>query len=146
MSKARLFLSLTATAGLLILPGGVGLWGFPLRTTARAAAVGSQSAEKETHPLVSTAIQPITKAAIAYPPAAKKAGIQGKVRLRVTINKDDSVMDIWVLSGPPQLVKASLEAVAQWRYSPSKEIRVTIVTITFTLRQGGTAPLPRPPA
>ena len=42
-------------------------------------------------------------------------------------------MDIEVLSGHPQLVKAALDAVQQWRYSPSKEVRVTIVTISFLL-------------
>lgn len=146
MSKARHFLSLTAIAGLLILAGGVGLWGVPLPAPAQAAAAGRQPAEKEIPPLVFTAIQPITKVAVVYPPAAKKAGIEGKVRLRVTINKDGSVMDIQVLSGPTRLVKASLEAVAQWRYSQSKEVRVTTVTITFALRRSGAAPLPRPPA
>jgi TonB family protein len=78
---------------------------------------------------------------VVYPPAAKKAGIQGNVRLRVTINKDGSVGDIEVLSGDPQLVKAALEAVPQWRYARSKEVRVTVVTIYFTLgRQGGAPP------
>jgi TonB family protein len=84
--------------------------------------------------------------AVIYPPAAKKAGIQGNVRLRVTIDKDGSVMDIRVLSGHPQLVKASLEAVSQWRYAPSNEDRVTIVTINFTLGKGGAAPSAHPAA
>ena len=41
------------------------------------------------------------------------------------------------LSGDPQLVRAALEAVPQWRYAPSKYVRVTIVTINFSLKEGG---------
>lgn len=140
MSKPRLFLSLTAIIGLLILAGGVGIWAFPLRAPAQAAAAGSQPAEREIPPLVSAAIQPVTQVRPVYPPAAKAAGIQGNVRLRITINKDGSVMDINVLSGDPQLVKAALEAVPQWRYAPSKEVRVTIVTISFLVGKKGTRP------
>ena len=144
MSKPRLFFSLIAIIGLLILAGGVGVWAFPLRAPVQAASAGSQQAEKEIPPHAFAAIQPVKQVPVVYPPAAKKAGIQGKVRLRVSINKDGSVMDIRVLSGNPQLVKASLEAVSHWRYAPSKDIRVMVVTISFTLAKGGAAaPAPR---
>jgi TonB family protein len=158
MSKARLFTSLTAIIGLLILAGGVGVWAFPLRAPAPAGAQrnvglrvtvnkdGSVSTEKEIPPFVSTAIQPVTEVKPVYPPTAKQAGIQGNVRMRVTINKDGSVMDIQALSGDPQLMKAALEAVPQWRYAPSKEVRVTIVTISFLLDRRGASPPARPAA
>ncbi|MGO8787773.1 MAG: TonB family protein [Terriglobia bacterium] len=94
MSKARLYLSLTAIVGLSTLAGVVGVWAFPLRAPAQAAA-GSQPAEKVTD---SATIQPVTRVRPVYPLEAKKAGIEGKVRLRVTINKDGTVMDIEVLS------------------------------------------------
>ena len=136
MSKPRLFLSLMAVIGLLILAGGVGVWAFPLRAPAQAVA-GSQSAGKEIPPSDDAAIQPVTRVRPVYPVEAKKAGIQGLVKLRVTINKDGSVMDIQTLSGPPQLVKAAVDAVQQWRYAPSEDVRVTIVTINFTLDKGG---------
>jgi TonB family protein len=135
MSKPRLFLSLTAIIGLLMLAGVVGVWAFPLRAPAQAAA-GSQPAEKEAPPFTPAEIQPVTRVRPVYPMEAKKAGIQGNVKLRVTINKDGSVMDIQVLSGNPQLVKAAFEAVQQWRYPPSKVVRVTIVIVDFTLKEG----------
>lgn len=131
MSKARLIGSLTAILGLLILAGVVGIWAFPLRAPAQATSSSSGQAEKEIPPLVITAIQPVEPAPIVYPPEAQEAGIEGKVRLRVTINKDGSVQDIRVLSGPPELVKASIESVSKWLYSPSDVDRVTIVTIVF---------------
>jgi len=145
MSKARLILSLTGIVGLLILAGGVGIWAFPLRAPAQAAAA-SQPAEKEIPPRVITAIQPIRQVWPVYPPEAKAAGIQGSDKLRVTINKDGRVMDIQALSGPPQLMKAAIEAVTRWRYAPSKEIRVATVTIVFALRREGAAAAGSQPA
>jgi TonB family protein len=144
MSKPRLFLSLTAIIGLLILAGGVGVWAFPLRAPTQAASASSQPVGKEVPPSACAAIQPVKQVPPVYPPAAKKAGIQGIVRMRVTINKDGSVMDIRVLSGNPQLVKASLEAVQQWRYAPGKDVRVTVATINFTLAKGGAAAQAQP--
>ena len=129
MSKARLYLSLTTIIGLLTLAGVAGVWAFPLRAPAQAAS-GSQSAEKETD---SAAIQPVTRVRPVYPVEAKKAGIQGNVRLRVTINKNGSVSNLEVRSGNPQLVKAALEAVQKWRYAPMEKVVITDVTINFTL-------------
>jgi TonB family protein len=140
MSKARLFTSLIAIIGMLILAGGVGVWAFPLQAPALAPAAGSTPAEKEYPPLIFPDVQRVKEVAPVYPPAAKQAGIQGNVRLRVTINKDGSVMDVQVLSGPPQLVKAAIDAVQQWRYTSGKEVRATIVSISFLLHRKDTRP------
>jgi TonB family protein len=144
MSKMRLVVSVSAIAALLILAGGGGAWAFPLRAPAQAAKAAGQPEQKEFPPYAFGAIEPVTQVPVVYPPEAKKAGIQGNVKLRVAINKDGGVMDINVRSGPPQLVKAALEAVSQWRYSPAKEVRVTIVTIFFALGWCAAAPLPPP--
>lgn len=138
MSKPRLFTSLTAVISLSILAGCLGVWAFPLQAPAPAAPAGGQPAVKEIPPLISTAIQPVTKVMPVYPVEAKQAGIRGNVRLHVTIGKDGRVSNVDVLGGDPQLVKASLEAVRQWRYSPSNEVRETIVTISFLYRKKGT--------
>lgn len=137
MSKSRLIVSLTAMVGLLVLAGGAGIWAFPLRSPAQAASTNTQSAEKGIPPRVITSIQPVTQTPIVYPPEAQAVGIQGTVRMRVTINKDGSVMDIQVLSGHPELVIGALQSVAKWRYSPSDVERVTIVSIVFALPPGG---------
>lgn len=131
MSKARLSVSLDTLLGLLILTGGVGVWALPLRAPAQASSSNSGQAEKEIPPLVITSIQPVERAPIVYPPEAQATGIEGRVKLRVTINKGGSVEGIHILSGHPELVKASLESVSKWRYTPSNVDRVTIVTIVF---------------
>lgn len=51
-----------------------------------------------------------------YPPMAKAMHIQGQVRLEAVIGADGRVQNLRVLHGHPFLVKASLDAVVQWRY------------------------------
>jgi TonB family protein len=73
-----------------------------------------------------------------YPELAKRAGIQGTVQLIVTIGKDGAVTDARVVSGHPMLAEAAVEAVRQWRYSPTivngrPVTVVTAVAIEFRL-------------
>ena len=74
----------------------------------------------------------------AYPPLAKQARISGTVMLSVIIGADGSVRDIQVISGHPLLIPAALEAVRQWKYSPTllngepAEVS-TQVDVNFTL-------------
>ena len=71
-----------------------------------------------------------------YPPLAKQAGIQGTVTLQLVVNGRGEVSDIQVVSGPPELVKASLDAVKEWRYEPGPLLPArTKVEIHFTLEE-----------
>ena len=55
-----------------------------------------------------------------YPASAKAAGVQGTVRLDVTISKDGIPEDIQVISSPSDdLTQSASEAVREWRYSPT---------------------------
>jgi TonB family protein len=60
----------------------------------------------------------LTKAVPVYPPAAKKAKIQGTVVLSVIVGADGIVEDIKVLSGPSELQQSAIDAVRQWTYKP----------------------------
>lgn len=53
-----------------------------------------------------------------YPNLAKRNSIQGTVVLKATIEKDGTVDDLSVVSGPPELQEAALTAVRTWRYLP----------------------------
>lgn len=55
----------------------------------------------------------------AYPEIAKRAGVQGTVRLHAVIAQDGSVQKLQVVGGHPLLIQAAVEAVRQWRYSPT---------------------------
>jgi TonB family protein len=54
----------------------------------------------------------------AYPPEARRNHIQGNVVLRVIIGRDGRVHDVKAVSGPRELIEASIGAVQQWRYRP----------------------------
>jgi len=53
-----------------------------------------------------------------YPAIAKSTRTQGTVRLSATIGKDGHILNLQVVSGPPMLQKAALDAVNQWVYKP----------------------------
>jgi len=54
-----------------------------------------------------------------YPEIARRARIQGVVRLHGVITRDGRIAQLRVISGHPLLVKAALDAVGQWVYSPT---------------------------
>jgi protein TonB len=53
-----------------------------------------------------------------YPEQARQQGIQGAVVLEVQIGGEGAVQDVHVISGPPELAQASIDAVKQWRFNP----------------------------
>lgn len=55
-----------------------------------------------------------------YPSDARIKGIEGKVRVSVLVNKEGVPEKLAVISGPPELIDASLDALKQWRYKPLK--------------------------
>jgi TonB family protein len=70
----------------------------------------------------------------AYPELARRARIQGVVKLQVKVKTDGSVEVEKVLQGEPVLADAAIEAVKKWRANPASinGTRVeTISTVTF---------------
>jgi len=80
-------------------------------------------------------VQPI------YPKTAKSAGVQGTVVLHAVIGKDGKPLSLRVMNGQidPDLARSAVEAVSQWRYTPTllngEPIEVdTTVTVNYTLQ------------
>ena len=74
----------------------------------------------------------------AYPPIALTAHVQGEVILQAVIGKDGTIQNLRVVSGHPMLIRASVDAVQQWRYRPymlnGEPVEVeTQVRVTFTI-------------
>jgi TonB family protein len=75
-----------------------------------------------------------------YPEIARNERLQGTVRLHTIIGKDGSISRLVVLRGYCSLAKASLQAVSQWRYTPTllfgQPVEVdTTIDVTFALNR-----------
>jgi TonB family protein len=55
-----------------------------------------------------------------YPAFAKSAHVEGDVVIRTSIDKNGNVSHMEVVSGPTMLRQAALDALARWKYEPSK--------------------------
>jgi periplasmic protein TonB len=75
-----------------------------------------------------------------YPEVARSARVQGTVVLEAVIDTAGRVTQLKVLTSVPLLDQAALDAVRQWRYSPSmyRGVPVSVlmtITVRFTLQQ-----------
>jgi protein TonB len=74
----------------------------------------------------------------AYPAIAKTAHVAGTIVLHAIIAKDGTVQALEYISGPPLLMKAAMDAVRDWRYTPTQlngdpvEVDTTI-SVVFSL-------------
>jgi len=82
----------------------------------------------------------ITKVQPIYPERAKAAGAQGSVLLHAVVSKDGRPYSLQVLNSQvnPDLARAAVEAVSQWRYQPTllngEPVEIdTVITVNFTL-------------
>jgi periplasmic protein TonB len=74
-----------------------------------------------------------------YPETARMARVQGVVIVEAVISTTGDVVEARVLRSQPLLDQAALDAVRQWKYTPSLLNGVPVpvvmtVTVTFTLR------------
>lgn len=84
--------------------------------------------------------KPIIQVHPDYPSLARQAHIQGQVQIDAVLDEQGNVVEMKVVSGPPLLYQAALDALKKWKYEPTylndEPIAVQmIVTITFTLGQ-----------
>ncbi|MEJ2219153.1 MAG: energy transducer TonB, partial [Gemmatimonadota bacterium] len=75
-----------------------------------------------------------------YPSIARSVRVQGTVKLAAIIGTDGSIKALHPVSGPALLIRAAIDAVAQWRYRPTylngKPMEVqTTISVIFTLEQ-----------
>jgi TonB family protein len=81
----------------------------------------------------------ISKVNPVYPASAKAAGVQGLVQLEATLSADGVPIDVRVVSSPSDdLSQSALDAVRQWRYTPTllNGEPITVVTevhVNYTL-------------
>lgn len=76
--------------------------------------------------------------AAVYPPAAKSAGVEGTVYVRVTVDETGSVSDARSLGGPRMLGRAAEDAAREALFAPTRlsgrPVKVTgVLSYNFTL-------------
>lgn len=54
-----------------------------------------------------------------YPEQAKQEGVEGAVKIHVVLGREGAVESLTPMSGPPLLAPAAINAVRQWRFSPT---------------------------
>jgi TonB family protein len=74
-----------------------------------------------------------------YPMEARQERIQGTIILQAQISKEGKIVDLRLISGPPELAAAAIGAVQQWRYRPylleGEPVEVdTQIQVNFQLR------------
>ena len=80
----------------------------------------------------------INKVPPQYPEVAKTAHVTGTVVLHAIISKSGDIEQLQLVSGPPLLAKAAMDAVTQWRYKPTvlngQPVEVdTTINVVFAL-------------
>ena len=69
-----------------------------------------------------------------YPKELQHRGIEGTVRLSLTVSAKGSVQGVQVVGGNPILAEAAEKAARGWVYSPSAETSTIEVSISFAVR------------
>ena len=127
--------------GALVVSSGRGGAGGPV--TASRDAVALQDAPRPAAPIRPGGdVEPPTRTTYVeptYPEIARASRTEGTVILEATIDETGAVRDVRVLRSIALLDRAALDAVRQWRYTPTRlngrAVPVLIVvTVTFTLR------------
>jgi periplasmic protein TonB len=100
------------------------------RDNAPKAAVRVGGRVKE--PRLTSRVEPL------YPPLAKQTHIQGTVVIDAILDEHGNVAEMKVVSAPPLLIQAALDALSRWKYEPTylneEPVPVQlIVTVTFRL-------------
>ena len=119
-----------------------GVAGTPLQHRGVAGTAVSSSLDATGAVRVGGNIKPptkITDVRPVYPPDAMAAGVSGMVIIEARIGKDGTVEEAWVLRSIPMLDQAALDAVRQWRFTPTLMNGVPVpvimtVTVNFTLQ------------
>jgi protein TonB len=61
----------------------------------------------------------IRKVLPVYPELAKRARVEATVILEVNVDEEGNVINVRVLRSHPLLEQAAIDAVKQWKYSPT---------------------------
>jgi protein TonB len=75
-----------------------------------------------------------------YPALPKQLGRSGRVELRAIIATDGTIQSLQVAGGDPLFYQSAMEAVRQWRYSPTilngQPVEIdTYISVIYTMQR-----------
>jgi protein TonB len=75
-----------------------------------------------------------------YPTLAKQLGRNGRVELKAVIATDGSIQSLQVAGGDPLFYQSAMDAVRQWRYSPTvlngQPVEIdTYISVIYTMQR-----------
>lgn len=124
-----------------LVTGQAGERGVAPGTGAASVALAAPPARRDPVPVGGDVLRPSRTHFVppAYPEVARAARVDGTVILEATIDEAGEVQNVKVLRSIPLLDRAAVDAVRQWRYTPTRLNGVPVavvmtVTVTFTLR------------
>lgn len=82
--------------------------------------VAADSAVRAESVYVDELPEAVDRAAPEYPAEARRAGVDGTVRVQALVGKTGEILDAFVLESPPMLDAAAIAAVRKWRFKPAK--------------------------
>ena len=134
-----------AAAQISVRPNFAGEWVLdPARTTVTGAPARVSgparvgSTDRIEPPVKVTDVRP------QYPASAQRARISGMVVIEATVDTKGNVREAEVIRSVPELDRAAMEAVAQWRFTPALQNGTpvpTIMTVTVTFAISGVPPV-----
>ena len=75
-----------------------------------------------------------------YPTLAKQLGRSGRVELKAVIATDGTIQFLQIAGGDPLFYQSAMEAVRQWRYSPTvlngQPVEIdTYISVIYTMQR-----------
>jgi TonB family protein len=73
----------------------------------------------------------VIRTAPSYPELAKKAHLQGVVKVEAVVRPNGTVKATRVVGGNPVLVEAATDAVSKWKFEPEPNETTEVIQLTF---------------
>lgn len=104
----------------VVLTGNV-LLGISLAQTSPAPANAEHQSERKV----------VVRTSPVYPELARKAHLQGIVKVEAVVRPNGTVKTTRVVGGNPVLVEAATDAVSRWKFEPESNETTEVIQLTF---------------
>lgn len=112
---------LSAVALARIVLTGIALLGVSFAQSSPAAATTEHESERKV----------VVRTAPIYPELARKAHLQGVVKVEAVVRPNGTVKTTRVVGGNPVLVEAATDAVSKWKFEPGSNETTEVIQLTF---------------